>query len=92
MAQGPPTLDSGVALTFDDVLLVPAASEILPSQADVSTRVTRSISLNIPPRPIERFQLSLSAGNLLNLRYTLLLALPAAAALLGLLVYWTRRS
>ena len=26
MAQGPPTLDSGVALTFDDVLLVPAAS------------------------------------------------------------------
>jgi IMP dehydrogenase len=48
MAQGPPTLDSGVALTFDDVLLVPAASEILPSQADVSTRITRSISLNIP--------------------------------------------
>jgi IMP dehydrogenase len=48
MAQGPPTLDSGVALTFDDVLLVPASSEVLPSQADVSTRVTRSISLNIP--------------------------------------------
>jgi len=48
MAQGPPTLDSGVALTFDDVLLVPAASEILPSQADVKTLVTRSISLNIP--------------------------------------------
>jgi len=48
MAQGPPTLDSGVALTFDDVLLVPAASEVLPSQADVATRVTRSIALNIP--------------------------------------------
>jgi IMP dehydrogenase len=48
MAQGPPTLDSGVALTFDDVLLVPAASEVLPSQADVKTRITRSISLNIP--------------------------------------------
>jgi len=48
MAQGPPTLDSGVALTFDDVLLVPAASEVLPSQADVATRVTRSISLHIP--------------------------------------------
>ncbi len=48
MAQGPPTLDSGVALTFDDVLLVPAASEVLPSQADVTTRVTRSISLSIP--------------------------------------------
>ena len=48
MAQGPPTLDSGVALTFDDVLLVPAASEVLPGEADVATRVTRSISLNIP--------------------------------------------
>jgi IMP dehydrogenase len=48
MAQGPPTLDSGVALTFDDVLLVPAASEILPSQADVATQVTRSIRLSIP--------------------------------------------
>ena len=48
MAQGPPALDSGVALTFDDVLLVPGASEILPSQADVATQVTRSIRLNIP--------------------------------------------
>ncbi len=36
------------ALTFDDVLLVPAASKVLPSTADTSTRVTRSISLNIP--------------------------------------------
>jgi IMP dehydrogenase len=48
MAQGPPALDSGVALTFDDVLLVPAASEILPSQADVSTQITRDIRLSIP--------------------------------------------
>jgi len=48
MAQGPPALDSGVALTFDDVLLVPGASEILPSQAEVGTQVTRSIRLNIP--------------------------------------------
>jgi IMP dehydrogenase len=36
------------ALTFDDVLLVPAASSVLPSMADTRTRVTRSISLNIP--------------------------------------------
>ena len=36
------------ALTFDDVLLVPAASQVLPSQADVRTRVTREIALNIP--------------------------------------------
>ena len=48
MAQGPPTLDSGVALTFDDVLLVPGASEVLPTQVDTSTQITRSISLKIP--------------------------------------------
>ncbi|MEM6740516.1 MAG: IMP dehydrogenase [Pseudomonadota bacterium] len=36
------------ALTFDDVLLVPAASQVLPSTADTRTRVTRSIALNIP--------------------------------------------
>ena len=36
------------ALTFDDVLLVPAASDVLPSTADTRTRVTRSIELNIP--------------------------------------------
>ncbi|GLT10329.1 IMP dehydrogenase [Sulfitobacter sp. PR48] len=36
------------ALTFDDVLLVPAASSVLPSTADTRTHVTRSIALNIP--------------------------------------------
>src|ERR1700745_1392730 len=36
------------ALTFDDVLLVPAYSEILPREVDLSTRVTRRIRLNIP--------------------------------------------
>ncbi|KQI69523.1 inosine-5-monophosphate dehydrogenase [Loktanella sp. 3ANDIMAR09] len=36
------------ALTFDDVLLVPAASSVLPSTADTRTYVTQSISLNIP--------------------------------------------
>ena len=36
------------ALTFDDVLLEPAASEVMPSQVDISTRLTKSISLNIP--------------------------------------------
>ncbi len=36
------------ALTFDDVLLVPGASSVLPADADTSTRVTRSIDLNIP--------------------------------------------
>ena len=36
------------ALTFDDVLLVPAASSVLPSTADTRTRLTRGIELNIP--------------------------------------------
>ncbi|HVY90466.1 MAG TPA: IMP dehydrogenase, partial [Hyphomonadaceae bacterium] len=36
------------ALTFDDVLLEPGASEVLPAEADTKTRLTRSISLNIP--------------------------------------------
>jgi IMP dehydrogenase len=36
------------ALTFDDVLLVPAYSEVLPTTVDVATRLTRQISLRIP--------------------------------------------
>ena len=36
------------ALTFDDVLLVPAYSEILPREVDLSTRLTRRIRLNVP--------------------------------------------
>ncbi len=35
-------------LTFDDVLLIPAASEIHPNDADTRTQITKSISLNIP--------------------------------------------
>ncbi len=36
------------ALTFDDVLLVPQESNVLPGEVSVSTRVTREIHLNIP--------------------------------------------
>ncbi len=36
------------ALTFDDVLLVPAHSTVLPKQVDLTTKLTREISLNIP--------------------------------------------
>ena len=35
-------------LTFDDVLLVPAKSDVLPKDVEVNTRLTRNISLNIP--------------------------------------------
>lgn len=38
----------GEALTYDDVLLVPAYSEVLPNQVDVSGKLTASINLNIP--------------------------------------------
>jgi IMP dehydrogenase len=37
-----------LGLTFDDVLLLPQESDVLPSQADTRTRVTRDLALNIP--------------------------------------------
>src|SRR6266516_5840493 len=42
----PETISEG--LTFDDVLLVPARSDVLPAHADTRTFVTRNIALNIP--------------------------------------------
>ena len=36
------------ALTFDDVLLVPARSDVIPASVNTQTRVTRNITLNIP--------------------------------------------
>src|SRR5688500_11976476 len=43
-------LDAGLrtALTFDDILLVPRHSTVIPGQVDVSTRLTRNVSLNVP--------------------------------------------
>ncbi|KWV96163.1 IMP dehydrogenase [Erythrobacter sp. AP23] len=41
-------LDIPLGLTFDDVLLVPAESDILPSMANTATQLTREIGLNIP--------------------------------------------
>jgi IMP dehydrogenase len=41
-------MDIRLGLTFDDVLLYPAESDVLPSQADTRTFVTREIALNIP--------------------------------------------
>ena len=58
----------------------------------VNWAVARDTQLNVPARPIERFQLSLNQRELTRLRYSLMVALPAAAALLGLLVYWSRRN
>ncbi|MEH3048071.1 IMP dehydrogenase [Sphingomonas adhaesiva] len=41
-------MDIRLGLTFDDVLLVPAESSVLPTEADTRTRLTRGIALNIP--------------------------------------------
>jgi IMP dehydrogenase len=38
----------GEGLTFDDVLLVPAKSDILPADVDLTTKLTNRITLNIP--------------------------------------------
>jgi ABC-type uncharacterized transport system involved in gliding motility auxiliary subunit len=60
--------------------------------AAVNWAVDRDTQLNIPPRPIEQFQISLSAQQMVQLRYCLLLVLPGIAALMCLTVYWTRRT
>jgi hypothetical protein len=59
--------------------------------AAINWLVDRDVQVNLPPRPIETFQLSLTTAQLGRLRLTLLLALPAVTAILGLLVYWSRR-
>ncbi|RMB08522.1 IMP dehydrogenase [Eilatimonas milleporae] len=41
-------MDIRLGLTFDDVLLQPAASDVMPAEVDVRTRITRDISLNTP--------------------------------------------
>ena len=46
--MSPKENDMPLALTFDDVLLLPAASKVLPNEVDVSTKLTRNISMNIP--------------------------------------------
>jgi IMP dehydrogenase len=38
----------GEALTYDDVLLVPAKSDVLPREVSIRTKLTRNIELNIP--------------------------------------------
>jgi IMP dehydrogenase len=48
MPEGRFPFNSDVALTFDDVLIRPGASCVLPSSVDVSSRVTRSIQVHIP--------------------------------------------
>ena len=60
--------------------------------ATVNWTVDRDTQLNIPVRPIQRFQLALSAEELTQLRLGLLLGLPGIVAIIGIAVYWTRRN
>lgn len=60
--------------------------------ATVNWAVERDAKLNLPVRPIERFQLALSAEELVRLRLGLLLGVPGFVAFIGLVVYWTRRN
>jgi len=60
--------------------------------ATVSWTVDRDTQLTIPARPIQRFQLALSAEELGHLRLVLLFGLPGCVALIGIAVYWTRRN
>src|SRR3989440_9469510 len=48
MAQRPILDETTVALTFDDVLLAPRPSDVLPAEVDVTSRVTREIAVKIP--------------------------------------------
>ena len=48
MAGRSSIIDSNVGLTFDDVLLLPGRSEVLPGETDVASRVTKEISVRIP--------------------------------------------
>src|SRR5256712_6143384 len=47
-STGSPAEQLQTALTFDDVLLVPQHSTVVPNQVDISTRLTRKIRLNVP--------------------------------------------
>ncbi len=48
MTQGLPEKFAMLGLTYDDVLLLPAASDVVPSEVNTSTKLTREISLRIP--------------------------------------------
>ncbi|RRJ95228.1 ABC transporter [Opitutaceae bacterium TAV4] len=59
--------------------------------SSINWLIDRDTQLNIQPRPIQRYQLTLSQAQIARLRYALVFGLPALAALIGLIVYWTRR-
>ena len=49
-----PTKIAMLGLTFDDVLLLPAASDVVPANVDTSSQLTKRIRLRVPPQRLER--------------------------------------
>jgi IMP dehydrogenase len=48
MEQHPPSIRIRQAITFDDVLLEPGPSEVIPGEVDIRSRLTREIAINVP--------------------------------------------
>ena len=53
----------GEGITFDDVLLVPAYSEVLPNDVDLTTKLTQKIKLNIPLMSADRKSTRLNSSH-----------------------------
>lgn len=77
--------------TFSNDRLANLANQTLILHA-INWIINRDTQLNVPARPIDRYQLTLSQSELGRLRLSLLFIAPGIAAVLGLLVYWTRRN
>jgi hypothetical protein len=90
------SLPQGRVLVFggdtisNDRIVNPANQTLILSA--INWIINRDTQLNVPPRPIDRYQLTLSQAELRRLRLSLLFIAPGVAAALGLLVYWTRRN
>ena len=56
----------GEGITFDDVLLVPAYSEVIPNEVSLDTHLTKKIKLNIPMMNIQQLYLLNSKKKMLN--------------------------
>ena len=56
----------GEGITFDDVLLVPAYSEVIPNEVSLDTHLTKKIKLNIPMMNIQQPYLLLLKKKMLN--------------------------
>ena len=61
-------MDIRLGLTFDDVLLYPAESDVVPSQTNTATYLTRDIALNIPVISADRKSTRLNSSHELKSR------------------------